>query len=326
MKFFKKSISLYPLPGVDALLGQAESLAANGGGSSGGNQSANNSTRTSRSEGADLRSSSTVSDTTPSDAQQAGSGSGGRGYTADQEAMVKKILKAKEGGRGAHYRVLGVEKDATDSDLKKAYRKLALKLHPDKNSAPHADEAFKAVGLAYGTLSDRQKRSIYDQFGEEDPDNRGGGMRPGGGGPHFRHGPDVSPEEIFNMFFGGGMPGGVHMRGGPGMHFYTNMGPGFGGARGFRQRPRAQPGQQAEGQEREPHPFANFAQLLPFFFILVLSFLNMSNNSGVSQGATNSSGENKYFSLTVSPCSRVTESNKRSIFHFIDMCCCEFFV
>lgn len=76
------------------------------------------------------------------------------------------MLRAKEGGRGAHYRVLQIPTEANEGQIKKAYRKLALKLHPDKNSAPHADEAFKAVGLAYATLSDPQKRHIYDRYGE----------------------------------------------------------------------------------------------------------------------------------------------------------------
>ena len=74
------------------------------------------------------------------------------------------------------YKTLGIEKSSTAAQIKKAYRKTAIKVHPDKNSAPKADEAFKAVGLAYATLSDPQKRTIYDRYGEEDPDNRGGGM------------------------------------------------------------------------------------------------------------------------------------------------------
>ena len=170
-------------------------------------------------------------------------------------------------------------------------------LHPDKNSAPHADEAFKAVGLAYATLSDPQKRAIYDRYGDEDPDNRGGGMRPGGGGGgvHFRPGQEVSPEEIFNMFFGGGMPGGVNMRGGPGMHFYSN----FGGAgmRGpqFGRRPGQQ---QAERPAEQAQGFGNIMQFLPFLLILVLSFFNSTGSGGSS--ASYSAGENKYFSLTVS--------------------------
>lgn len=286
VKFFKKSLSLYPLPGVEALLAQAEGMASGRGPASnnGGNASSSSSSN-GASRPAPQRAASTASVAGSSE------GASGRAYTPEQEEIVKQILKSKEGGRGAHYRILGVSQDATESDLKKAYRKLALKLHPDKNSAPHADEAFKAVGLAYATLSDPQKRTIYDRYGDEDPDNRGGGMRPGGGGGvHFRPGQEVSPEEIFNMFFGGGMPGGVHMRGGPGMHFYSNFGgPGMRGAQ-FRQR-------QQDPQQGQPPAaaFEGIFKMLPFLLILAMSFFNMSSDSGTSYAA----GENRYFSLTV---------------------------
>lgn len=299
VKFFKKSLSMYPLPGVEALLAQAERMAAKGDGPE-ESPSSNQNTSSSTSNGT---SSSSNGNSRPAPQRAASTassegGTSGRAYTPQQEEIVKKILKSKEGGRGAHYRVLGVEQNATESDLKKAYRKLALKLHPDKNSAPHSDEAFKAVGLAYGTLSDPQKRTIYDRYGEEDPDNRGGGMRPGGGGGvHFRPGQEVSPEEIFNMFFGGGMPGGmpggVHMRGGPGMHFYSNFG-GPGGTRGAQFRQRAQRGQPR--QQESPPSFANLLQFLPFLFIMIMSFMNMSGDEKTS---ASSSGENRYFSLTV---------------------------
>ena len=92
-----------------------------------------------------------------------------RSYTEAQVQLIAKVLAAKEtGGRRAHYCVLGLAASGTqssESEIKKAYRTLALKLHPDKNSAPYADEAFKAVGLAYATVSDPVNKRQYDMTG-----------------------------------------------------------------------------------------------------------------------------------------------------------------
>lgn len=66
-----------------------------------------------------------------------------------------------------YYCILGIEKGASDEDIKKAYRKQALKFHPDKNKSPQAEEKFKEVAEAYEVLSDPKKREIYDQYGEE---------------------------------------------------------------------------------------------------------------------------------------------------------------
>lgn len=66
-----------------------------------------------------------------------------------------------------YYCILGIEKGASDEDIKKAYRKQALRFHPDKNKSPQAEEKFKEVAEAYEVLSDPKKREIYDQFGEE---------------------------------------------------------------------------------------------------------------------------------------------------------------
>ena len=68
-----------------------------------------------------------------------------------------------------YYKVLGVSRDATDAQLKKAYRKLALKWHPDKNqdNREAASEKFKEIGEAYAVLSDKKKRAVYDQYGAE---------------------------------------------------------------------------------------------------------------------------------------------------------------
>mmetsp|Transcript_28359 Transcript_28359/g.51264 ORF Transcript_28359/g.51264 Transcript_28359/m.51264 type:complete len:446 (+) Transcript_28359:148-1485(+) len=299
VKMFTKSLHLYPLPGVKALLGQAErKLQAEGqsgsGASTNGTSSNTSHTNSSTNNGfAASRSSSSASSVGAAPAPT-NTGADGRAYTPAQVTIVSQVLKSRQGGRGAHYRVLGLETNADESALKKAYRKLALKLHPDKNSAPHADEAFKAVGLAYATLSDSQKRRIYDMSGEEDPDNRGGAARRGGpGGGHF-HGQDVSPEDIFNMFFGGGMGGGM---GGPGVRVYSSgFGPGmgFGGMNpNMRARQQQQQQQQRQQQQQPEGGLGQFVQLLPLLFIMILSFLSMPGEDGM--GAT---GGSKYFSLT----------------------------
>jgi DnaJ family protein A protein 1 len=96
------------------------------------------------------------------------------------------------------YDILGVPPTANDNDLKKAYRKLALKYHPDKN--PEMGEKFKEISMAYEVLSNAEKRKLYDLHGEQGIKEGGGGG--GGGGFH-------SPMDIFDMFFGGGGMGGM---------------------------------------------------------------------------------------------------------------------
>lgn len=103
-----------------------------------------------------------------------------------------------------YYQVLGVDKSASADDIKKAYRKLAMKYHPDRNPGDRsAEEKFKEVGEAYEVLSDADKRSRYDSYGFAgvDPNfnpNAGGGFGGGFGGAGFDFG------DIFGDFFGGG--------------------------------------------------------------------------------------------------------------------------
>merc|ERR1711976_262322 len=80
-----------------------------------------------------------------------------------------------------YYKILGVDRNCTDDQLKTAYRKLALKYHPDKNKSADAEEKFKEANLAYEVLKDEKKRKLYDQFGEEGL--QGGGAGPSSGGP-----------------------------------------------------------------------------------------------------------------------------------------------
>lgn len=99
-----------------------------------------------------------------------------------------------------YYEVLGVERNAAGEEIKRAYRKLAVKFHPDKNpDDPHAEEKFKELGEAYDVLMDPDKRAAYDRFGHAAFAQGGAGF--GGGGFH-------DPFEIFREVFGGGGFGG----------------------------------------------------------------------------------------------------------------------
>lgn len=107
------------------------------------------------------------------------------------------------------YKILGVSKNCSKDDLKKAYRKLALKWHPDKNpdNRDQAAEKFKEIAEAYAVLSDDDKRKIYDQFGEEGLQMGAGGMETdeqGGPGVHrvYTNFNNIDPSKIFEQFFG----------------------------------------------------------------------------------------------------------------------------
>ncbi|XP_072941413.1 dnaJ homolog subfamily B member 14 [Epargyreus clarus] len=180
-----------------------------------------------------------------------------REYTQEQLEAVRRIkTKCKD-----YYEILGVTKEATDSDIKKCYKKLALQLHPDKNHAPGAAEAFKAIGNAAAVLTDPEKRKQYDSRGDEPV-------------PHTQHThtqyyargfeSDLTAEELFNMFFGAtAFPGG-----GPTVY--------------------------ARRRTREPEPrdtHAGIVQLLP---VLVLVLLSMMSGFFISEPVFSLAPNSKY--------------------------------
>ncbi|MDR1334249.1 MAG: DnaJ domain-containing protein, partial [Holosporaceae bacterium] len=112
-----------------------------------------------------------------------------------------------------YYETLGVSKSASDEEIKKAYRKMAMKYHPDKNQGDKEAEAkFKSINEAYETLKDSQKKAAYDRYGHDAYKNAtnggggGGGFNRGGFSSqdfHFDFGGDSDFSDIFESFFGG---------------------------------------------------------------------------------------------------------------------------
>ncbi|GAB5358734.1 hypothetical protein AAMO2058_000484000 [Amorphochlora amoebiformis] len=189
---------------------------------------------------------------------RSGGGGGGRSSGGSSEHDLKDIsgLIRRINSFEDYYDILGVSKDSTENELKKAYRKLALKLHPDKCSEQGSEDAFKKVGAAYHCLSDPDKRRRYDLMGPAAANGGGAGF----GGEH----PDV--DEIFRQFFGGNPngPGGGGVRfhfGGPGGMFFQNFGP------DMRRRQRA-----GGGEAINP----GLGQLLPFLPIIVMMVIHLA--------------------------------------------------
>ncbi|KAJ8348832.1 hypothetical protein SKAU_G00274210 [Synaphobranchus kaupii] len=162
-----------------------------------------------------------------------------KAYTEEQQQGVLRIKKCKD-----FYEILGVPKDASDEDLKKAYRKLALRFHPDKNCAPGATEAFKAIGNAYAAYARHggHHRNFYRDFEA-----------------------DISPEELFNAFFGGRFPTGN-------IHVYSNRGATYAHYYQPRRR-RMNERREEEEDNRSQNTFTAFLQLLPVLVLILISVL-----------------------------------------------------
>ncbi|CAK9147129.1 unnamed protein product [Ilex paraguariensis] len=173
-------------------------------------------------------------------------------YTEEQISIVREIKRKKD-----YYEILGLERSCTVEDIRKAYRKLSLKVHPDKNQAPGAEEAFKAVSKAFQCLSDEESRKKYDVVGHDEPVYERRPTRRGGREFNGFYEAHFDADEIFrNFFFGGMHPAATtQFQGfsfGPGMGART----GDQGANGFNLRA--------------------LIQLLPVILILLLNFLPSS--------------------------------------------------
>ncbi|KAF2262303.1 DnaJ-domain-containing protein [Lojkania enalia] len=260
-------------------------------------------------------------------------GSAGRAYTVEQKAAVLKIKRCSP---TAFYEILGLEEVKTtcsEGEIKKAYRKLSLLTHPDKNGYEGADEAFKMVSRAFQVLSDPDKKAKYDRFGG-DPDNRFAGASSAGASPFSnfarasgtqRQGPmweeEISPEEMFRQFFGGGMGGGF---GGPFGGGLFDTGPGFvfnlGGGPGIRVhqfgggRPRRRPGTaQPPGSEPQPSISNALSSLLPLLFLFILPLL-----SSIFSGPTTPQGPSVIFEGPKGPYTQLRTSHRVKVPYWVN--------
>ncbi|KAI9468233.1 MAG: hypothetical protein EXX96DRAFT_543900 [Benjaminiella poitrasii] len=247
LRLTKKSIKLYPTDDAKEFLLKAEKAAS----------SASTSSSTSEKE-------------TSNQGKQKAKENPSSGH---QSAEVREILACGND----YYKILKLDRKCNEIEIKKSYRKLALKFHPDKNKTPGADEAFKLISKAFTVLSDPQKRAIHDAGGG-DPEQRGGGGHPGFSGYRAQSfgaspfGEEISPEDLFNMFFGGGginmanlhrQSGGFSFGGPAGFSSATFAGPGF-RARTFN---RQRQYQQHQQQQQQKSGWSIFLQILPLILL-----------------------------------------------------------
>uniref|UniRef100_H2ZN62 J domain-containing protein n=1 Tax=Ciona savignyi TaxID=51511 RepID=H2ZN62_CIOSA len=186
LKFVNKSIRLYPSKKSNTLLNNITNERTK-------SKNGNKDTNGAMPDFSNLHGSSSATESKPTPT-----------YTSAQRDLVKRINGCKD-----YYEILGVSKDASESDLKKAYRKMALQLHPDKNTAPGATDAFKAVGKAFSVLNDTQKRHQYDLYGPEGLTETTRRHRRNSDSDEWENDTaEFDPQELFNMFFGGQFPNG----------------------------------------------------------------------------------------------------------------------
>jgi len=227
---------------IDELLAQAAEGPPAGGGSADGSSSMPSGGSGGAAAGARFRANAPTSSSTSTGGGATRTGKDVRTYTTEQMQLVQRILRTKD-----YYDILEIPKDSSEEQVKKAYKKIALKLHPDKNRAPGAEEAFKKVSKAVQCLTDEDKKQVYDRYGDEDqvPQQH-----------RHNHQQDfMTPEDLFAAFFGGGT---FHQAG----HNHHNRGGG--------------------GDNAQVQP-AHLLQMLP---VLLLILLTLASNFASSGGSS----------------------------------------
>lgn len=258
VKFFTKAQRLYPNSQVDALLSAlhegngkqaADSKTTRNGESADGKSSREEHGK----EGTRHRNGVSHSGASAASSPSVGGSSAWSDASPEQIEIVARIRRTKD-----YYQILSVTKECSEEDVRKAYRKISLKVHPDKNKATGAEEAFKAVSKAFMTLSDAELREKYDRYGPEEEQEQQNHIRrrrqPGGGNGNMYYEDIFEANDIFNSFFFGmqQQQGGAFRR----AHFTRPAGGG--------------------GRQENSNNFLGLLQLLPILALFLFSYFPFS--------------------------------------------------
>ncbi|PRP84672.1 DnaJ (Hsp40) protein, subfamily B, member 12 [Planoprotostelium fungivorum] len=199
-----------------------------------------------------------------------------REFTPDQKKLVDRINACKD-----YYEMLEVSKDADKDEISKKYKKLALRLHPDKNGAPGAEDAFKKVSQAFSVLNDASKRNQYNHRGFDAESSDAPTYQRRNAGNGYGNMDGMSAEELFQAFFQSN-PGNFHFSMGPNMNYQ------------FGQPQRRRAHQHVRPENQEPQGlFSTIVQFIPI--LLVLFFVLLSGGrSTESAYSLNKTGYYQY--------------------------------
>jgi DnaJ homolog subfamily B member 12 len=261
LKFLTKARRLDPSLPIDDLLSSASSNQE--GSSSSAPQGESPTTDTAAASSSSTSPASSSSNTArhrkpDSSTRASANGTSGGSYTEEQVEIVREIKRKQKD----YYQMLGLEKSCTVEDVRKAYRKLSLKVHPDKNNAPGAEEAFKAVSKAFQCLSNEESRKRYDLVGSDEPVTHRRTTRNHGSYRYYDE-DEFDADEIFRNFFYGGMAPAATPFG----TFHFQMG----------RQHRHGGGHASGGAAGGGSPFRMLIQILPVIILLLLNFLPSSD-------------------------------------------------
>jgi DnaJ-class molecular chaperone len=157
-----------------------------------------------------------------------------------------------------YYEILALSREATEDEIKRAYKKMAIKFHPDKNQSTYAADAFKKISHAFTTLKDPEKKQFYDKYGSEEELREKYSQQQQA---YYHEEEEMDPFDLFEMFFSGNTAG-----------FYQRNGRVFRRRRTEEDVHQHRQQQRQQAQNRQPHPLM-WMQMLPLLVLVLYSIL-----------------------------------------------------